>query len=353
MLCKEKTSIRTFGVRVVLCASSLILLLSASVTGQIGGVESDPDQGIGSRGNARNTIQGSIHFPSGRKLDRRLQVRITGATGGNLFTMTDDNGSFTFRRLAGGKYFIIIDAGREFEPVQETVDIIDPPLRSQSGQTITIQIQLRYLREAIPPPGVVDASLLSIPKPALELYGKALKAAEKGDGKGSVKLLKSALAIHPQFMLAYNELGVQYLRLNQLDDAVKSLRTAIEIAPDAFTPRLNYGIALLQRKQFPESVAELRRALELKDGSALAQLYLGRALLSTGDYAQAEKEFRRAVELGGDDVVVARRYLAAIYIEMGENERALKELEEYMRLNPKAKDADQIREIMKKLRVGG
>lgn len=352
MFFEEKSATKILSLRAALCVIALIAMSSLSVQGQIGGIESDPDQGIGSRGNARNTVQGSIHFPSGRKLDRRLKVRITGATGGDLFTMTDDNGSFTFRRLAGGTYFITVDAGREFEPVQETVNIIDPPMRSQSGQTVTVQIQLRHVRETLPRPGVLDASLASVPKPAIEFYGKALKAAESGNSKEAVKHLKSALAVHPQFMLAHNEMGVQYLRLNQPDEAVESLRAAVEIAPDSFTPRLNYGIALLQRKQYKDADTELRRALELKETSAVAHLHLGRTLLNMGDYVQAEKELRRAVELGGDDVIVARRYLAAIYIETSENARAVKELEEYLRLNPKAKDADQIRDIIKKLRAG-
>ena len=47
----------------------------------------------------------------------------------------------------------------------------------------------------------------------------------------------------------------------------------------------------------------------------------------------------------------AHRYLEAMaYIEMGESVRAAVELEKYLSLSPKAKDADKIRDIIKQLR---
>lgn len=329
----------------------LVFLLAIAVQAQIGGIDSDPDQGIGSRGAARNTIQGRIHFPSGRMLDRRLKVRIAGATGGELFAMTDESGSFTFRRLAGGTYFITVDAGKDYELTQETVSIIDSSTRSQSGQTVTVQIQLQVKRELGSKPAVVNAALAGVPKPALEIYKKALDAIQEGDSKKALEHLRRAIAVYPEFMLAYNELGVQYLRQNQTDKAVDALRTAVKIAPDSFTPRLNYGTALLQGKQFVEADKEFQRALELKESSPLVHLYRGRALIGMRNFKDAEKELRRAVDLGGDEMSLAHRYLGAIYIERGENEQAIKELEEYLRLMPGAKDSEQIKEIIKGLRA--
>ena len=333
----------------------LISLLAATSQAQSdAGIDSDPgDPGTG----GRNTIQGRVYFPSGRQMNKRLRVRLASVRGPELSVMTDDNGAFTFRRLAGGSYRLTVEAGKEYETATETVDIFDPAFRSRrdrAGQTITVQIQLQLKRgdaAVTGKPAVVNASLAGIPKPARELYEKALLAAQAGDHKKAIEQLRDALALHPDFALAFNELGVQYLKLGQSDKAAEAFRSALKIAPDLLILHLNYGIVLLQQKRYGEAEAELRLALERDEASATAHLYRGRALIGLRRYDEAEKELQRAISLGGDEVSMAHRYLGAIYIEQGKTEQAVSELETYLRLAPKAKEAEQIREIIKQLRA--
>lgn len=325
--------------------------LGADARAQIGAIDSDPAQAIGNRLTARNTVEGVVYDPAGQRLNRRVKVRISGATGGMLFTWTDDNGAFIFRRLAGGTYQIIVDDTEARARAVENVDIIDAGSRGR-GHTVNVHVQLRYeerRREA--KPGVLNAALADVPKAALELYQQALDASAAGDSKRAVEKLKGALKHHPRFMLAFNELGVQHMRLNQLAEAEAALRSAVGIAPEDFNPRFNLGLVLLRRKQFAESADELRLALKSKPSSAPARMHLGRALIGLGKYAEAETEMRRAVELGGPEVNEAHRYLGAIYIELADKERAISSLEKYLTLEPKAKDADSIRKILEQLRA--
>lgn len=325
-----------------------LTLLCRPVTAQVGAIESDPAQGIGSLAGARNTVAGQVSLPNGRRLERRAKVRIAGATGGTLFTFTDDNGGFAFRRLAPGTYFLTVDAGPEFQTATETVDIFGPGIGR--GATQTVYVQLRFKEAAAAKPGTVSAELAGVPKAALELYEKAARAAREGRGEKAVEALRRAVEIHPRFMLAYNELGVQYMRVNRPDEAAQALRTAIEIAPDAAAPRLNYGILLFHRNSLAEAEQHLRHSLLKKEGTALAHLYLGRALIRRRDYGGAEKEMLRAAELGGPEVNEAYRFLGGIYRETGDHARAVEALEKYLALEPKAKDAGAIRDIIGQLR---
>lgn len=336
-----------------LSALTLLLLLNARpLQAQgIGAIDSDPSQAIGTRASARNTLQGRVVMPMGGFLDRRVKVRISGATGGSLFALTDDNGGFIFQRLAGGTYFLTVDAGKEFETVSEVVDIYDPGGRSTRGSVQTLQIQLRLKGAANGKPTTINAALAGVPKPALKLYQKAVDAAQAGDSKKAVEALKGAVEIDPTFMLAFNMLGVQYLLLNKPDDAAGALRTAISLAPDDFNPRLNYGIVLFYQKQFQEAGTHLRKAIEKRETSAAAHFFLGRTLIKEHKYQEAEKELQRAVSLGGNDVNEAYRYLGGIYKEMGNNPRAIESLEKYLKLEPKAKDAEGIRQIISELRA--
>src|SRR5262249_30813823 len=263
--------------------------------------------------------------------------------------LTDDNGAFRILRLPDGTYNLTVDAGSEYQPATESVQIIDNGAKGMPGQTVAVQIHLQYREHSVSQPGVIDAGLSSITKPAQDLYEQALAASQAGDHKKSISQLKQAIALAPEFVLALNELGMQYLRINELEHAAESLRTAIKYAPNLFIPRMNYGLVLLQQKQFAKAEAQLSQALEKNDQSAPAHEYHGRALIGLQRLDEAEKELLRAVALGGDQAANAHRYLGALYMQRGDDVKARKELEEYLRLQPNVKDAEQIKQIIKDL----
>jgi len=122
-------------------ASALIVLCAAGANAQMGGIDSDPsDPGTG----GRNTVQGTIFLPGGRRMDRRVKVKLVGLTSGEQFRMSDDSGSFSFRHLQGGRYTLVVAAGQEFEVASEPVDIIEPARRREStGVTVPVYITLQ------------------------------------------------------------------------------------------------------------------------------------------------------------------------------------------------------------------
>ena len=333
----------------VLCAIFALTISASPALAQMGGVDTDPgDPGTG----GKNTIQGSLFYIDGRRVDRRLKLRLR-SIHVEQFTTCDETGAFSFRRLKEGAYTVMVDAGTDFEPASETVDIIEPAAqKGGSGQVYTISIKLQPHYATPLPAGTVDARSGEVPDEALALYKQALDASQSGDRKQAIKLLNAALKIHPTYMSALNELGVQHLRLKNLDEAQAALSAALKIAPEAFAPRLNHGIVLLHKKNYIAAQNELRMAVETRQSSAAARLYLGESLVGLGNYSAAAVELRQAIIIGGSDALEAHRYLGAVYIETGEPERAAAELETYLRLVPGARDAAKIREIIKTQRAG-
>jgi Flp pilus assembly protein TadD len=264
--------------------------------------------------------------------------------------MSDETGAFSFRRLKGGSYTVVVEGGPEFESTSERVDIIEPAVqRNASGQVYTISLTLQQHINAPRAVGTIDAASADVPEEARKLYKRALEASQS-DRSRAIDLLKAALRIHPTYVSALNELGVQYLRLKDLDKAETALTEALKIAPESFTPRLNLGIVLLHRRNYAGARVELARALEEDSSTAAVHLYLGQSLVGLGAYGSAEKELRAAIDLGGNESLEAHRYLGAVYIETANHERAAAELETYLRLVPKARDADRICEIIKQQR---
>lgn len=294
-------------------------------------------------------IGGRIYFPTRPADSIRIKVRLESTSAPSLSTSSDADGVFRFSGLNTGSYIIVVDAGDQYEVFREQVNIEGG--NTYSPRTIQVPIYLRLKGSAPgPKPGVTSAALAGVPKPAVELYEKALQSAQKGDSKKAIEQLTKALEYHPQFALALNELGEQYLKLGQPDKAAEALQSAVKYMPDEFLPRLNYGIALLNQKKFAEAEIQLREAVKKNDGVPTAHMYLGIALMSRQNLDEAEKELQRAVGSTSNEVANAHRYLGGIYWSKREYKRAADELETYLKLAPKASDAERTRTAIKELR---
>jgi tetratricopeptide (TPR) repeat protein len=259
---------------------------------------------------------------------------------GDRVATTDDKGNFVFRGVPKGDYVVVIDKEEGFEPFSQNVSI------SPFSGDPYLNIRLRLKGKAKADPGVLNAELANVPSRAVAFYQKALDQAKAGNNKAAIEQLKQAITEYPDFMLAFNEMGLQYLRLGELDKADEALAKALKLAPDSATPRLTHGILLAVMSKFNLAVPELEEALKQKDQSAYGHLYLGQSLANLGRFSDAEQHLVRAVALGGEEVKDAHRFLGVIYLQRGERERAVTELETYLKLAPKAKDADQIRQLI-------
>lgn len=305
-------------------------------------------------------IQGHIYFPSGRRVEGSIQVKLQSYSAGEISAMTDSSGSFTFTALSPGNYTVVIDAGVDYEIAKEGVFIDTdvnmsalglPAITTSRRYTVMITLQLKHSVNDHTKGSVINAALAEVPADARALYEQGLEQARAGEALKAIDKLRAAISLYPSFPLALNELGVQYLRINLPNKAVEPLRSATRLSPDAFAPMLNLGIALLEAGQFSEAEAKLRDAVKRNDSAPTAHMYLGVALTKLRNYVDAEKELRRAIDLAGTQLGLAHYYLGGIYWGRGEYGHAADELETYLRLTPNAQDAERIRGTIKELRA--
>jgi Flp pilus assembly protein TadD len=291
-----------------------------------------------------NAITGTILISNGQRLERQITVRLQTMTKGDRVAATD-NGVFAFRGLPNGSYTILIDKEKDFEPYRTSVDIRQFAGSPPQVYNLSIRLQLKGRVEV--KPGVLNVELANVPAPAVALYQHALQSAQSGDRKAAIEQLKQAISEYPNFMLAYNEMGFQYMKLNDLNKADEALRSALKISPDAAMPLLNHGIVLALMGKFEPAVTELQHSLKQREQSANGHFYLGQALANLGRFDEAVTHLSRAVELGGDEMKDAHRFLGIIYLRRGERAQGVTELETYLKLSPNARDADQIRQIIR------
>ena len=336
---------------------SLTLLLFSVVVAQAqagGGIDSTGTGG-------RHSISGRLVFPSGQRADVQLKVRLESPGLGELSVLSDINGTFTFRALRAGNYTVVIEGGDLFETMRENVFI--EPYSVASSRTsgvpgsvpisrpVTVQV---YLRPKVAPhnkPGVINAALANIPKPALASYEKGVAFANRGETDKAIEEFKRAIGLCPDFSLGLNDLGVQYLRKGELEKAVEVLAKALQLTPDAAEPSLNYGIVLLQQRKFVEAEAQLRNAVKKNEQAFTAHLYFGIALIHVKSYGEAETELRKAITIGGPKVGQAHYYLGGMYWQTGKMKEAADELELFLKLEPKAANAEKVKSTIKDLRA--
>jgi len=330
----------------------LLLLISCAVAFAQGGVGST--RGLPDANDGIHTIKGRVYFPFEPKEGKRIRVVLRSADTTDQSTTTDEDGAFAFNRVRSGNYTVTIEGGKEFDNAVENASI--DRAASVGGRIINLAITLR-------PKGTADA-FSKIPRAARDLYSKGMEAAAKGDSKKAAEHLSGAVSAYPDFQQALSELGAQYLRLGQADKAAESLQAALKLSPNDIAIRLNYGIALLNQKKFNEAEMELRQVLTKNVAIPTAHMYLGIALLNlsrdektkqfdVAKYTEAQKELEAAASTGKDEVAQAHRYLGGIYWGNKEYKRAADEFETYLKLAPKAPDAEKLRAAIKDLRSKG
>lgn len=320
-------------------AISFALSAAAAVYSQ--GVLPGSSRGNPNTGSGNNVIQGRVHFPSGQTTGTvKVNLESTSSFGASSSTATDQDGVFRFNGLEPGNYTVVVDAGKEYEKAREPVVISN----ESRGRMVQVSIQLHLKVDASNP------AFAGVPEKALNLYEKGIAAVKKGDSKAAVQFFNDAIAAHPNFAMALSDLGIQYMKLNQMDKAAETYEALLKLKPEDPAAHLNLGIVRYNQKKFEDAETHLRKALELKSTGPMAHYYLGMTLVSLKRHSEALPEFEATVANGGENIALAHRYLGGLYMSANKHQQAADELEKYLKLDPKAPDAERIKGTIKDLR---
>lgn len=329
----------------VLVLLTACVAVSAQLPGGVGSTRGLPES------SGSNTIQGRVYFPEGRAPDRRFRVTLESNEESSKSTQTDADGGFRFTGLKSGSFTVVVEGGKDYENAREIV-YLEGGLRNTN-----VPIHLKSKADT--------AALARIPSPARDSYTKAMDALGKGDSKKAVEFLSNAVKLYPDFPQAVTELGRQYLLLNQMGRAAETYRALVTLKKDDPSAHFNLGLALYNvslglqsekkteeaNQRLAEAEQALRQSLALKMQGPNPHYYLGLTLIRFRKYDEAQKEMELAIANGGETLPLAHKYLGGLYISAKRNKEAAEHLEKYLQLEPKAKDAEQIKNTIKDLRA--
>jgi Flp pilus assembly protein TadD len=327
-------------------ALPLLLVLATGLAHAQGGVGST--RGLPESASGVHRIQGTVYLPTGRRAAEGIMVKLDGNVAGSKRTVTDSDGTFSFNSLPASDYSVTVEGGTDYESVRQSVVIYgntgNVGIGSQ-GQTMMIDIHLQPKGNA----ANLEKMFAGVPKPAVDSYKKGMESAQAGNTKKAIEQLNSAVTTYPNFPIALRDLGVQYRKLNDMDKLAETMEALLKLSPNDAHGHLNLGIALYNQKKYPDAEKHLREAVKLANTDPAAHYYLGMTLVSTRNYPEAQTELESAISNGGENLALAHKYLGGLYLG-SKNPRAADELEKYLKLEPKAADAERIKATIKDLR---
>jgi tetratricopeptide (TPR) repeat protein len=298
------------------------------------------------RGRLSGYISGQVRYAKGYKAAFNITVRCESFNGGLIGQdQTTRNGKFSFSGLRPDMYTITVHTPGYLDE-QETVDLSTSP----SGY---VQISLRsdgsgLGEEAVAaPPAVINAK---VPLDARKEYEKALSTVNDKDTiKEGISHLEKAVSLYREFLEAELLLGTAYMDTREWDKAEAALRRAIKISPKSAQPYFALGELFRQKKNYQEAEKVLQDGIKLEKLSWLGHLTLGRVYYDKGDMWKAGPEVGTALRLK-PDLADARRLGGHILMRVNRLPDAIEQFEEYLRLEPKGKFADQTRDLVAKIK---
>ncbi len=244
---------------------------------------------------------------------------------------TDQGGKFSFNG-PGQDMFRLTVRPPGYEGESKRVDL-------RTASTDYVSFELRRTAKPVASAAVPDDNLgprdISIPDAAWNEYVKGHQSFDENkDVNGGIKHLQKAIKIHPAFAAAYAMLGVAYIAQNNLKDAKSALDKSIELDPKAAPPYFTLGMLLNHEKDFTGAEKSLSQGLELNPNAPQAHYELAKTYLAMQNWESAEQHAQKAVMLR-PDLAPAHVVLGNIALHKGDNQAALKEFKEYLRLDPK------------------
>lgn len=295
------------------------------------------------------TIEGRVFLPSGHSINSNVKVILSNRQNPLYTLYTNKHGEFRFTEMKEGIYYLeVVADSKVYDPVMREVWL-------KRGEELNLTIYLSTKRDelirTITAKTVSVAELnRNIPAAARREYGRAQERIREGDVLTAIEHLRRAIARHPDYLIARNDLGVQYLKLERFDEAAEQFRAAIGKSPSYFNPRLNLGLVLFEQRKYTEAREQFRQAVSLDSARPAAHLWLGVTLIETGDLDQAERELVRARALGGAGYALAHYYVAQVYLKRDQPEAALHELTTYLEEAPQGEKAEEARLLIERLR---
>ena len=263
-------------------------------------------------------------------------------------TFTNDAGQAEFIAVPVGGYHVVV-SGDGIQTTDSGLFEVD-----ERKVTQTLYITVRRVEDSGPKPmgsksGSVSASDLNVPTKARKELDKANEAMGRQDWNKAAELLNKAIAIYPQYVGAYNNLGVVYSRINDTAHEREALEKAISL-DEHFAPAYeNLAKLYLRQKEFSQAETLLGKALSVDPNNGQNLMLLADTQYMERHYDAAIASAQKAHALSNEHPSVVHYIAAKAYQQENRQAEALAEFQTFLKEEPNGSRADHVRSDIAKM----
>lgn len=159
-----------------------------------------------------------------------------------------------------------------------------------------------------------------------------------GGAEGNVPLCSRAIALDPNYAVAYTSRGFAFYYQGERERAIVDFNEALRLDPNDAYAYYGRGLAHSHLAEYEEAIADFNEALRLSPNDAWVYNSRGLAQYRQGEYEEAIADFNEALRIDPDFVSVYHNLGLALY-ELGDYEEAIANFEYYLQMAPPEDEA--------------
>ncbi len=257
---------------------------------------------------------------------------------------TDSSGRAAFLNMEPGNYIVrATKSGFRSTKVE---------IETRRGMTsFEVAIQMPPEGAALTQPGgKVSARELSIPEPARNEFYKGIDfLKQKNDPKQSIVHFQNAIDAFSAYYESYFLMGVAYLRTKQPGEAQVALQKAVDLNFKFMEPYYPLTEILMARKEFAGAERLLQRAMEEDAQGWLWPYELAMCSARQSHWDKAVNYGQMALKRPSPAAKV-HLLMGDVYSNWGKTAKAIEELEEFKRLDPRSPYIARVDQVLPQLR---
>jgi tetratricopeptide (TPR) repeat protein len=282
-----------------------------------------------------------------------VSLEFRGATVDSVYT--DSSGTYGFHNLPPNPYYVVVKDDN-YEPVRQLAVVEATMLAPMVMVDITLVPKKteKAASEILSPsgsnPNVIDLREYSarFPKHAVKEFDKGLTADREGKRDDAIHHYQKAVAIAPDFYVAHNNLGSDYLSKSDFPAARKEFEQVVRLNQSDADAYFNLSNVCMLTGQFPEAQQYLDEGMRRQPESAVGQFFLGSLNLRLKRLPQAESALRRAIQL--DPLMAqARLQLVNLLLQQARKEDAESLLRDFLSAFPSSPFSPQAKQVLQRL----
>lgn len=308
-------------------------------------------QRIGTGRPSGGVIDVQVRYADGQPGPRNIHIRLEAAEGGPAGDCeTIEGGRCQFNLASSGVYMVRMSE-RGYKEVSVRVELIG---NSRGYATL----ELKPIPGEVPPETVAAASEgdskvvsaldLGVPENARQEFEKGQSKLKENKLGDAILHLRKATKLYDSFPQAYTLLGTAYVGQENWKEAESALQKAIQLNPKFADAYLELGAVFNQTKEYRQAETLLLKGLELKPEAASGHYELAKTYWALGRWQEAAPHARTAVT-AMPNLAPAHVLLGNVMLRERNAAGALKEYQEYLRLDPSGPMASSTREMVAKI----